>query len=255
MEKVRYNLMRNEIAALHAHTRIYKARLDSARRIVSGALVASRNGYIALSGGKDSTVVMELVRRQAPELPCVFSDDEWNFPETMEYIGRVSNCTRIAATVKHAEWFTSWEHGPEGIPDNTIWVDAPKNNGLQTYAKERGYDLVYLGLRQEESAARKMHLRTMGPLFRAQSDQTWHCNPIHDWTWQDVWAYIVSNNLDYNRAYDRLEELGELPQYQRIGPFAVERVLQLGQLVILKRGWPELFNRFAAEHPEARRYV
>jgi 3'-phosphoadenosine 5'-phosphosulfate sulfotransferase (PAPS reductase)/FAD synthetase len=246
--------MRNEIAALRARTRIYQGRLANARRIVARAITTSQSGYIALSGGKDSTVVMDLVHSQAPDVPCVFSDDEWNFPETLDYIGRM-RCARIAATIKHAEWFTSWANGADDIPEGTIWVDAPKNNGLQTYAKEKGYDLVYLGLRQEENNIRRMHLRVNGPLFLAQKDQTWHCNPIHDWIWQDVWAYIVSNNLDYNRAYDRLEEMGVEPQYQRIGPFAVERVLGYGQMAILKRGWPELFNYFAAEHPKAREYV
>jgi 3'-phosphoadenosine 5'-phosphosulfate sulfotransferase (PAPS reductase)/FAD synthetase len=117
-----------------------------------------------------------------------------------------------------------------------------------------GLDTVLLGLRQEESAIRRMHLRKFGPLFYSESDKSWHCNPIHDWTWLDVWAYIISNHLDYNRAYDRLEEIGVAPEHQRVGPLAVEQVLGYGQMAILKRGWPELFNRFASEHPEAREY-
>ena len=83
----------------------------------------------------------------------------------------------------------------------------------------------------------------------------WHCNPIHDWTWRDVWAYIVSQGLGYNRAYDRLEEMGIEPERQRIGPLAVERALGYGQVAILKRGWPELYNRFVAAHPEASQYT
>jgi 3'-phosphoadenosine 5'-phosphosulfate sulfotransferase (PAPS reductase)/FAD synthetase len=99
-----------------------------------------------------------------------------------------------------------------------------------------------------------MHLRTLGPLFFAQSDQFWHCNPIHQWSWKDVWAYIYSNEVDYNRAYDRLDEIGVEPEHQRIGPLAVERVLSFGQLVILKRGWPDLYNKFCDKYPEARLY-
>lgn len=146
---------------------------------------------------------------------------------------------QIRTNATHAEWFSvsgDWD----GIPD---------------YALHQGYDGVFLGLREEESNVRRIHLRIMGSMFYCQSDAFYHCNPIHDWSWQDVWAFILTNGIDYNRAYDKLEEMGIEPKNQRIGPLAVERVLQFGQLVILKRGWPDLFNRFAAEHPEARNYT
>lgn len=235
--------MRNDIAALHARTADYKRKLARAREIVSRALaVPNAVPYVALSGGKDSTVVYALAREQAPDIPAVWSDDEWYLPETLAYIQRLRDAgqdvRQIRTNAIHAPWLTvdgDWD----GIPD---------------YARAQGWGLVFLGLRQDESSARRVHLRTFGALFFAQVDDCWHCNPIHDWTWRDVWAYIVSTGADYNRAYDRLEELGIPPERQRVGPLAVERVLGYGQLAILKRGWPDLFNRFAAKHPEARRY-
>ncbi len=72
---------------------------------------------------------------------------------------------------------------------------------------------------------------------------------------RDVWAYIVSNNVSYNAAYDRLAEIGVPLAQQRIGPLAVERVLGYGQIALLKRGWPELWNRYAERYPEVRAYV
>lgn len=235
--------MRNEIAELYARTSNYRWRLRSAREIVRKAVDLSELGYVALSGGKDSTVVYGLIREVLPNIPAVWSDDEWWLPETMAYIQRLQagglDVRQIRTTAWHTDWFAI-QGDYDSIPD---------------YAHQQGWQLVYLGLRQEESNARRMHLRTLGPLFFAKSDQTWHCNPIHDWSWQDVWGYIVSNHLDYNRAYDRLEEIGVEPEYQRIGPFAVERMLTYGQMAVLKRGWPEMFERFAAEHPEARDYI
>lgn len=173
----------------------------------------------------------------------MWSDDEWWLPETKEYIDRLlatsGDVTQIRTNAWHADWFQ-------------IVGDY---DGIPHYAKQMGYDGVFLGLRRDESVERRLHLSTLGPLFLAKSDGFWHCNPIHDWEWQDVWAYILSRNLDYNRAYDKLEDMGIPPDKQRIGPLAVSRVLEYGQMAILKRGWPDLFNRFAAEHPEARQYV
>ncbi len=247
---------RNLIASLYARAGgVYKRKLRMALATIQRALSLGAAGYIAVSGGKDSTVVLHLVRSLAPDMPAVYSNDEWNLPETDAYIARIPNLAQIAGKVQHSDWFTSWANGPINLPPGTIWVDAPHNNGLQTYAAAQGWNLVYLGLRQEESSKRRVHLRTNGPLFLAQSDHTWHCNPIHNWAWQDVWAYIVSNNLDYNRAYDRLEAIGVPPEHQRIGPLAVQRVLQYGQIAILKRGWPDLYARFSARYPQATTYT
>lgn len=235
--------MRNDIARLHARTNLYQRRLIAAREIIRQAIMLQLPSYVSLSGGKDSTVVYALVREVAPGLPAVWSDDEWWLPETMEYIQRLqasgANVRQIRTNVQHTDWFTV----------------SGDYNGIQDYAAQQGWQLVYLGLRQEESAARRVHLRTLGPLFCAKSDGVWHCNPLSTWTWQDTWAYILSEGIDYNRAYDRLEEIGVSPEHQRIGPLAVERVLQYGQMTILRRGWPELYNRFVARYPEAASYT
>ena len=228
---------------LHARLGEHQHRVRCARHLVELSLETGQPPYVALSGGKDSTVVLALAQEQCSGIPAVWSDDEWFLPETAEYMERVKTAGvtlhQIRTNASHTDWFQ-------------IQGDW---NGIQHYAKMHNWGLVFLGLRQEESVARRLHLRTSGPLFFAQSDDFWHCNPIHNWTWRDVWAYIVDNDLDYNRAYDRLAEIGVPPERQRIGPLAVERVLGYGQIAILKRGWPDLFNRFAAEFPEGRAYT
>ena len=52
-----------------------------------------------------------------------------------------------------------------------------------------------------------------------------------------------------------MRALGWAERDQRIGPFAVEAVVAYGQLARLREGWPEVFARFAARYPEARRYA
>lgn len=241
-------------ATLHAKTPGFRRKVEASTMIVEDALQRSGNPYVAFSAGKDSDVVLHLVRTVSPAAVAVWSDDEWNLPETIERVANVENLHKIAAKVQHAEWFTSWDGERRPDPD-TVWVDAPANNGLQTFAKLNKYDGVFIGLRAEENARRKMHLRTHGFCFWAKGDGLWQCNPIAWWSVMDVWAYITLHGIPYNTAYDRLSALGVPLEQQRIGPFAVERVLGYGQLSLLKRGWPELFNQFAAKYPEARSYV
>lgn len=237
------------LARLYSQTKLFHSRMDCSFELIRKALLECDSWYIALSGGKDSTVVYHLVRSILPEIAALYVDEEWLLPETEEYLQRFSqlySLHRIRKRDEHAEWFTAWEGDAEA------WTGK---NVTGRYAHSQGWDGAFIGLRAEENNRRKMHLRTGGRLFFNQGRQIWQCNPIHNWTWQDVWAYIVSNDLDYNHAYDRLDEIGIEPERQRIGPLAQRRVLGYGQLQILKRGWPELFNKFAAEFPEARLYV
>lgn len=239
---------------LHTTLPSYRRRVERARQVVAEALEKMARPYVAFSAGKDSSVVLHLVRSVAPETPAVFSDDEWQFPETEELVRATPNCYRVAGEAWHAEWFTSWQDGPRQLPADAIWVGG-RNSGPQEFARRQRYDGVFIGLRADENGYRRAHLRRYGLLFFSRKDGLWHANPIGWWRLEDVWGYILEYQVPYNRAYDRMFEAGIPPERQRVGPFAVERAIGWGQIAILRRVWPELYERFVTEHPEAAGYV
>lgn len=223
------------IALLYSKTNNFKKKVNEAKEIIKRSLKVSKKPYVAFSGGKDSTVIYNLVKEFIPEIKCIWSDDEWWLPETDEYIKSINNLIQIRTNAIHTDWFKI-----KGDYD-----------GLEDYAKQNNYDLVYLGLRAEESKDRKLNRIIKGNLYQVKKEELWHCCPINDWSWKDVWGFIYSNNLNYNKAYDKYDKMGIPFKYQRIGPFAVERVLKYGQLTLLKKGWSSLFNKFCKKYPEA----
>jgi 3'-phosphoadenosine 5'-phosphosulfate sulfotransferase (PAPS reductase)/FAD synthetase len=241
-----------EVALLHAKLKQHRIVVNRSRHIIETALEKLGGWYVALSGGKDSTAVLNLVREQAPDTPAVCSLPEFHLPETADYLSRVGNLDVVASGSDHGtDWSPNWE-SPDDLPDTIRWL-GERGHVAKNYGRDEGG--VFLGLRQDESGTRKIHLRTSGVLFFNQSNQVWQCNPISHWSVLDVWGYLLSNDLDYNRAYDVMDRAGIPLEKQRIGPLAVEKALGYGQLAILKRCWPELFNEYAARHPEARSYV
>jgi len=227
---------------LYATMPEYRYRVAQAERIVREMLDRVARPYVAFSAGKDSTVVLDLVRREMPYTPAMYGDDEWRLPETDAVLGATPNLVRIPMRVRHTEWFTAHEDAD---------LDAP----APTWVADTGYDGCFLGLRTDENARRRVLIRTRGATFYNERRRIWVCCPIAHWSVRDVWAYILSRGIVYNAAYDVLERIGVPLAQQRIGPFAVERVLGRGQLAILKRGWPDLFNRFCERYPEASAYV
>ena len=230
---------------LHSRSKTFQKRVGQSIGIIEKALTAKQKWYVAFSGGKDSTVVLNLVLKLLPDSFIFWSDEEFFLPETGEYIQRLKknglNIRQCNGEIKPTEWFTSNKD--------------KQGTGKTALAKSLNLGGVFLGLRAEENGYRKIFLRKYSPLYFAENRDIWLCNPIAWWTVRDVWTYIISNELDYNKAYDKLSDLGLTLDRQRIGPYATEKVLGYGQLVILKMGWPEEYHRFVKKFPQASGYV
>lgn len=60
-------------------------------RIMEWYLHFDGNVYVAFSGGKDSTVLLDLARRVFPDIPAVFVDTGLEFPELREFVKTIDN--------------------------------------------------------------------------------------------------------------------------------------------------------------------
>ena len=248
-------------AMRYAHLR-YRSR--AMRRLEARAIAViedwlkrCRNPYVAFSGGKDSTVMLDLCRRVEPNLPALFVHDDFIPDETWDYVRSVDNVVCIAGRTRHTDWFTSWDYDepPPHLPDGVKWIQAPPGVGArEEYERISGVDGKAVGLRAEENSYRRVHIASKGKLFFNQGRGIWQCYPIANWRLPDVWAYIQGRKLPYNRAYDRMTEVGIPPEHQRVGPIVCERAVQYGQLSRIRLCWPDLFNRFVEKYPEARMY-
>lgn len=237
---------------LYARLKQHKYRIDKSLRIINEAFGKNSDWYIAFSGGKDSTCLLSLIRFVKPDTPAVSSIQEWALPETKQYLATIDNLELVASGSDHdTGWSPNWEDADD-LPHGVKWLGG-RGRVAKNYGRcETG---VFLGTRTEENSRRKALFNARGPLFFHKGNNVWQCSPLGEWSVMDIWAYIFSNRLEYNRAYDVMEKLGIPLEKQRIGPLAIESVLGYGQLAIVKRGWPELFNEYSAVHPEARSYI
>ena len=60
-------------------------------RIIEYCMRYNNKVYISFSGGKDSTVLLDLVRRVNPNIPAVFIDTGLEYPEIREFVKTIPN--------------------------------------------------------------------------------------------------------------------------------------------------------------------
>ena len=88
--------MRRSDALAWSGTRQFRRKVDRSRQLIEEAFALNDSWYVALSGGKDSICVLDLVRASHPDTPAQFSARQWELPETIEYLRSVNNLRKTA---------------------------------------------------------------------------------------------------------------------------------------------------------------
>jgi phosphoadenosine phosphosulfate reductase len=147
--------------------------------------------YVAFSGGKDSVVILDLVKRSGVKYDAHYSITGIDPPELFYFIR-----DNFPEVERHR-------------PETTIWKLIIKKMMPPTrrirycceHLKQRGgYDRkVVTGIRWAESGRRSKR-RIVEACFR--NDRKFYINPIIDWSDEDVWEYIKTRNIAYCSLYD-----------------------------------------------------
>lgn len=207
-----------ELEGLKAPGRI--ARLSE---IYGDRLVAST------SFGLQAAAMLHLIRENAPEIPIVFVDTGYCFPETYEFAQsfiddwgldiRIFNPTMSAAR-QEALYGKLWEQGEEGLKKYSLLNKVePMNRALA----DVGGDVWLSGLRRSQSSTRADRD------FAEQQRSTTKVYPILDWADAQLASYFYEHQLPRHpleaKGYvtmgdwhsTRLPEVGESAEDTRFG--------------------------------------
>ena len=235
----------------------------------------NRGGFVSFSGGKDSTVVVDLARQVDPDVPVVWFDSGMEFPETRTYVNSLAarwdlNLYRVTTQPSGLEVLVqsgAWDHHADDVPVPDLHEVLIAGPARRAHADHGPANLW--GVRAAESAGRaqlyRTHLArqitqhchgccTPGDGSRPSVEQrarhggliervdgTASYSPIWDWPTEQVWTYLAQHSIDPNPVYAKLAALGAGEHALRVGHLIDANQIQTGRVTWLRRGWPQLY--------------
>lgn len=227
---------------------------------------------VSFSGGKDSTVCLQLAieaAERAGRLPldAVFWDEEAIHPQTIEYVERVAAMPEVRlkwlcvpvihrnACSRQEPYWHPWDPRKESLwcrpmPAGALttlrgfeWGMTMPEAAHLAYPSRVGSWADVRGLRADESVRRygAVTKRMRDNWIGAPTGHWWPVSPIYDWTTIDVWTAPQLFGWDYNRTYDLLQMAGVPPSRHRVCPPFGEEPLE--RLPLYAAAWPDLWAK------------
>lgn len=184
--------------AAWTRTQEFSRRLDESRRAVDLWLALCSRPVVSVSGGKDSTATLALVRAARPDVTAIRADPPNGYPD------RADHCARLE-TASGGPWVA--------VP--YLWDVASVLDGRARYPaglKVRrvreafaalGADGLAFGVRAAESSARRAHVAARGLVYQ-RADGVRVCQPVALWSAEEVIGYLLAaDELPLSPVYRR----------------------------------------------------
>lgn len=223
-------------ALLYASMPEHKALVRRTQGFIRWALDRVTAPYVACSFGKDSAALLHMVRLEKPNVPVIYVEyEESNLIDNYEEVISMWDLTDLRRLF---------------VSCNSIDDEVNERDVIPIYAKSKGFDSGFVGIRASESNGRRITLRQSGMFYKSLTGVTRIC-PLADWTDWNSAAYCISNNLPTLSTYIHYGFDSRTVNGLSSGDFSFRE----NQLRALKNRDMPKFNLLISKYPTLSRYV
>ncbi|MGA8041463.1 MAG: phosphoadenylyl-sulfate reductase [Terracidiphilus sp.] len=180
-----------------------ETRANEAKSFLREQLAEATDVCVTSSFQAEDVVVLHMVRETLPDVPVLFLETGYHFPETIAYRDQMA-----------AEWRLNLINV---LPDLTVAEQESQFGILHQTAPDRccglrkveplfrslaPYRVWITGLRRQQSKSRA-NLQTEEPFTLPGGQVLKKLSPLADWTTREVWLYAQANAIPLLPLYDK----------------------------------------------------
>ncbi len=203
--------------------------LSAEERVMRCLATFGERVVLSTSFGVQSAVMLHMVTLQQSDIPVVFIDTGYLFPETYRFAEAVSQRLKLnlkvynplyTAARQEALFGKRWEDGKAGIEAyNRLNKVEPMNRAVL----ELGAEAWITGLRRTQSSTRR-HLDVL-----VRQNKVMKVHPIIDWTDRDIYEYLKRHDLPYHPLWeDGYVTVGDWHSTSRLAEAGSEEMARFG---------------------------
>lgn len=240
-----------------ATTRAFARHVETARGILRrGADKGPMS--VSVSWGKDSLALAHLALDTLGDVPLFHMASPYGLPgydECKAYFAARATIHTLPASRTLDEYITWCQdiglpHERERTVHQRVVSEIKRDRG-SLWAEEHGILVQALGMRIAEKGPRARVLRKRGPVYQMH-DGSWKCCPLAYWSTADVWAYIVSRGIPYNRRIYDAETHGQTRETLRNTGWLSTDGAEDGRIAWLAFHFPDEYETLAEHFPQVR---
>lgn len=229
-------MITRDVGRLRSRMASYKRAVSRAEQIVKDGLEVCPTAFVACSFGKDSAVILDIVRKIKPDIEARFV--RWSESSLLYDFDRVISeweSLGVKITQIHLERAT---------------LDDKVSDRWEKMAQIAPAGGSFVGLRAQESKGRRITLAKSGVIYQ-NIKGFWRICPLAWMQTEDIAAYIYEHNLPTLSVYD--EEGFQERTASRVP--RNDYLIRQEMLNKLAMRDPVAFARLKAIYPEVSEYV
>jgi phosphoadenosine phosphosulfate reductase len=168
---------------------------DAVQQFVNDVLNNAANPCVTSSFQAEDMVVVHMAVRARPDIPVLFLETGYHFPETIAYRDELASAWNLNLINLAASQTAAEQEAEFGILYQTAPDQCCKLRKVEPlFAGLASYDTWFTGLRREQSPTRA-NLQPSEPFKLPGGKEIRRISPLFDWTRRDVWRYLQAHNI------------------------------------------------------------
>lgn len=150
----------------------------------------------------ECVVLVDMIRKMRPEIPVLFLETGYHFPETLAYRDKLTSDWKLNLKNLEAKQSVADQEAQFGILNQTDPNQCCKLRKVgPLFAGLEGYDTWFTALRRDQSPTRA-NLQTVEPFKLPSGKILQKISPLADWTTRDVWQYMQKHAIPELSLYE-----------------------------------------------------